>query len=588
MSVRAVLAVWSLALLAAGGGVALILTSDRSWPVPSIVLAAVIGLAFVGSGLLARARRPDNRTGLLLMLVGFSWFGGALGSSDESLLFTLGYANGALIAAFFVHLVLAFPSGRLETKAERRAAAVMYAVALVLQPAWMLFDDLHGLKCDDCPANAFLIDHDDTLAYVLGLPTLAAVLGVLLAVVVILVRRWRAASPPLRRVLAPVYLSSGTTVVILVVQTAVAPFSGFGAEVFEWLSVVALSTVPLSFLVGLVRTRLARTAVAELMTELGEVPAPGGLRDALARALRDPSLELAYRLGDGTYVDPDGHAVALPAEGSTRVATPVERSGRPVAAIVHDASLRDHPELVDAVVAAAGLALENERLQAELRARLEDLRASRFRLVETADVERRRLERNLHDGAQQRLVALSLSLALARRQFGSDPAVIELVERTRSELAETLAELRELARGIHPTLLTDGGLKPALEALANRALLPVEVAGLPDERLPATVEAAAYYLVAEALTNVAKYAGASMASVRVVRENGQVLVEIADDGVGGADSSRGSGLRGLADRVEALDGRLELHSPPGAGTRVRAEIPCPAASQRPLHDRRAP
>jgi signal transduction histidine kinase len=574
MSVRAVLAVWSLALLVAGGAVALILSSDRPWPAASIALAAVIGLTFVGSGLLARVRRPENRTGVLLMLVGFSWFAGALGSSDASLVFTLGYASGALIAAFFVHLVLAFPSGSLETRAERRVAAVMYAVALVLQPAWMLFDDLHDLKCDDCPANAFLIDHNDTLAPVLGLSTLAAVLGVLLAVVVILLRRWRAASRPLRRVLAPVYLSSGTTIVILVVQTALAPFSGFGADVFEWLSVVALFTVPLSFLGGLMRTRLERTAVAQLMTELGEAPAPGGLRHALARALGDPSLELAYWVRDGTYVDPDGHAVVLPAEGSARVATAVERSGRPVGAIVHDASLRDHPELVDAVVAAAGLALENERLQAELRARLEELRASRFRLVETADVERRRLERNLHDGAQQRLVALSLSLALARRDFESDPAAVELVERTRSELAEALAELRELARGIHPSLLTDKGLKPALEALANRALVPVDLAGLSEERLPAGVEAAAYYLVAEALTNVARYSQASMASVRVVRENGRVLVEVSDDGIGGADSRRGSGLQGLADRVEALDGRLDLHSPPGAGTRIRAEIPC--------------
>ena len=337
---------------------------------------------------------------------------------------------------------------------------------------------------------------------------------------------------------------------------------------------MALSTVPLAFLGGLMRTRLARTAVAELMTELGETPAPGSLRQSLARALGDPSLELAYWVRDGTYVDVDGHAVALPAEGSARVATAVERSGRPVAALVHDASLRDHPELVDAVVAAAGLALENERLQADLRARLEELRASRFRLVETADVERRRLERNLHDGAQQRLVALSLSLALAEREFASDPAVIELLERTRSDLADALAELRELARGIHPSLLTDRGLKAALEALANRALVPVELAGLPDERLPDGVEAAAYYLVAEALTNVAKYAQASMASVRVVRENGHVIVEVSDDGIGGADSHRGSGLRGLADRVEALDGRLDLHSPPGAGTRIRAEIPC--------------
>jgi signal transduction histidine kinase len=574
MSVRAVLAVWSLALLAAVGGVALILASDRPRPVASIPLEVLVGLVFVGSGLLARMRRPENRTGVLMMLVGFAWFGGALTAADQSLPFTIGYVDGALIGAFFVHLVLAFPSGRLETKTERRVAAGMYVFAFVLQPALLLFDDLHGLKCDACPENAFLVDRNDTLAVVLGLPTLAFVLGILVAVVVILVRRWRAATAPLRRVLAPVYLSAGTTVAILVVRTAVEPFSSFGGDALELLSVLALLTVPLSFLAGLLRSRLARSAVAELVVELGHAPVPGGLRDALARALGDPSLELAYWLRDDTFVAPDGRVVALPADGSGRVATVVERSGRRVAAIVHDASLRDHPELVDAVGAAAGLALENGRLQADLRARLEDLRASRARLVEAGETERRRLERNLHDGAQQRLVALLLSLALARAQFASDPAASDLLERWRSELAAALSELRELARGLHPAILSERGLRAALQGLATRASLPVELAGLPDERLPAGVEVAAYYLVAEALTNVAKYAQASVASVRVVRENGHVLVEIVDDGIGGADPSRGSGIRGLADRVEALDGRLDVESPPGVGTRIRAEIPC--------------
>jgi len=580
MSVRAVLAVWTLALGAAAGGVALILASDRPRPTASIPLEVLVGLAFVGSGLVGRVRRPENRTGLLMMLVGFAWFGGALTAADQSLPYTIGYVEGALIGALFVHLVLAFPSGRLETKAERRVTAGIYGFALVLQPALLLFDDLHGLKCDACPANAFLVDRNDTLAVVLGLPTLAFVLGILVAVVVILVRRWRAATPPLRRVLAPVYLSAGTTVVILVVRTAMEPFSSFGGDALEWLSVLALFTVPLSFLAGLLRSRLARSAVAELVVELGDAPVPGRLQDALARALGDPSLELAYWLRDDTFVDLDGRVVALPADGTHRVATLVERSGRRVAAIVHDASLCDHPELVEAVGAAAGLALENGRLQADLRARLEDLRASRARLVEAADTERRRLERNLHDGAQQRLVALLLSFALARAQFASDPAATDLLERWRSELAAALSELRELARGLHPAVLSERGLRAALQGLASRASLPVELGGLPDERLPAAVEAAAYYLVAEALTNVAKYAQASVASVRVMRENGHVLVEIVDDGIGGADPRGGSGIRGLADRVEALDGRLNVESPPGVGTCIRAEIPCRPADER--------
>ena len=260
-----------------------------------------------------------------------------------SLRFTLGYVGGALVAAFFVHLVLAFPSGRLETKAERCVAAGMYAVALVLQPAWMLFDDLHNLKCNECPANAFLIDQSDTVAYVFGLPTLAAVLGVLLAVVAILVRRWRAASRPLRRVLAPVYLTSAATIAILVVENAVAPFARFGADVFDWLFVVALSTVPVAFLGGLMRTHLARTNVAELMTEFGETPAPGHLRHALARALGDPSLELAYWVcaTASTWI-PTGMWSTCPLR-TLPASPPPSRARDVLSPRSYDASLRHHP-----------------------------------------------------------------------------------------------------------------------------------------------------------------------------------------------------------------------------------------------------
>jgi signal transduction histidine kinase len=454
----------------------------------------------------------------------------------------------------------------------------MYAVALLLQPVWLLFDDLHGLKCDGCPRNALLIEHVEPLAVGLGIATLTSVLVILVAVLVILIRRWRAASPPLRRVLAPVYLASGATVAIVAIRTALDPFTKVSVGVLEWLSVLALLTVPLAFLAGLLRSRLARSAVASLVVELGETPEPGRLRDALARALGDPSLEVGYWLRDDSFVDADGNPVSLPA-GSGRVATTVERSGLRVAALIHDESLSDHPELVDGVVAAAGLALENERLQAQLHARLEDLRRSRTRLVETADAERRRLERNLHDGAQQRLVALSMSLGLAQRRFADHEPTQELLEQTRSELAGALAELRELARGIHPAVLTERGLGPALDALAGRAHVPVDVRELPDQRLPAGVEAAAYYLVAETLTNVAKYAQASAATVRARVEDGHLLVEVADDGLGGADASRGSGIKGLADRIDALDGQLEIDSPPGAGTRVIATIPLKDATK---------
>jgi PAS domain S-box-containing protein len=217
---------------------------------------------------------------------------------------------------------------------------------------------------------------------------------------------------------------------------------------------------------------------------------------------------------------------------------------------------------------------EVHRLNAELHARLDDLAASRARIVTAGDVERRRLERNLHDGAQQRLVALSLALRLALAKIDSDPAAAQAaLAGAGDELALALEELRELARGLHPAVLTDRGLRAAVETLAGRAALPVEITEIPDERLPEPVEAAAYYLIAEAVTNVTKYARASMVRVQVAESDGSVVVEVADDGIGGADPATGSGLRGLADRVEALGGSLEVSSPVGSGTRLRARIP---------------
>jgi signal transduction histidine kinase len=203
----------------------------------------------------------------------------------------------------------------------------------------------------------------------------------------------------------------------------------------------------------------------------------------------------------------------------------------------------------------------------------EEVEASRARIVAAGDEARRKLERNLHDGAQQRLVSLSLSLRLVQGQLRKSPdAAEELLERSREELAEALEELRELARGIHPAVLTDRGLEAALEALAARSPLPVEIEG-PGAALPPNVEAAAYYVVSEALANVTKYAQASEVKVTVGTTNGYALVEVEDDGVGGADAARGSGLRGLSDRLASLSGKLDVESPPGAGTRVRAEIP---------------
>jgi signal transduction histidine kinase len=397
-------------------------------------------------------------------------------------------------------------------------------------------------------------------------------------VLVILRRRWANATAPQRRAMAPV-LWSGVVLLVLLASALGSDAAGINrlGDLLGVAGLIVFASVPWAFLVGLVRSRVQRAgAVSELLLALGEAPGIGTLRCRLANALGDESLDLVFWLEDkGKWVDPEGHVVQLPPDGDpARAWTAVELEDRRVGAIVHDVTLCEEPELLRSVAAAAGLAMENERLQAQLRARVEELRASRARIVEAGTQERRRLERNLHDGAQQRLVALSLTLRLAQGKLHKDPdKANDLINAAQEELTLALAELRELARGIHPAILSDRGLGPALEALAGRAPIAVELAEVPDDPFPEAIEAAAYFVVAEALTNVVKYAHASQATVRVSRDNGHAVVEVADDGIGGADPGRGSGLRGLADRVSALDGNMHLDSPAGAGTRLRAEIP---------------
>jgi signal transduction histidine kinase len=253
----------------------------------------------------------------------------------------------------------------------------------------------------------------------------------------------------------------------------------------------------------------------------------------------------------------------------------VERSGQPVAVLIHDVALEHNAKLVESVCAAAGLALENERLQAELRARLVELQASRARLVQATDAERRRIERDLHDGTQQRLVSIAMSLGLAESKLPAGPERAKpIVAETREALAAALAELRDLTQGIYPTILTERGLSAALDELCSRSALTAHLRLFLDGRLPIPVETAAYYVVSEALTNAAKHSQASEVSVAASCSGSVLTVEVTDDGVGGVGNGTGSGLRGLADRVEALDGRLSVSSPSGQGTTLRAEFPC--------------
>ena len=576
-SLRRALIAIAIAGLAAGlvaGAVVLESDHAREDRTAALILGPLIGWGFIAAGLVAWWRRPENRFGSLMTLLGFAWFAGALAMSDTPAVFIAGVVLGPLPFAVLLHLLLGFPTGRVKGKVARALVALAYFDVCVVLPLGVLFIETHDssrINCEDCPSNPLLVAENDTIFEVLAaLYGIVAILG-LLGVAAVLVQRWRAASPAQRRTLGPLYVTGGATIVLTAIVFLVDIASHTVAGIVNVIAVVVLATVPFAFLASLLRNRLARAgAVTEIAASGGE-----GLRSALANALGDPSLELLYWLPDrGHHVDHHGRPAELPEDG-TRGVTRIFHGGECIVTMVHDPLLSEEDELVRAAGDAAAMAIENERLDVELAARVEELKASRARIVEVGLAERRRLERDLHDGAQQRLVALRLQLGMARDSLPADPAdADELLEGAMAELDSALEELRELARGIHPAVLADRGLEPALGILARRAPLPVEVTSAPAERLPAPVEAAAYFVVAEALTNVAKYAQASRASVAVERRNGHALVEVRDDGVGGAEVGAGSGLSGLADRLAALDGRLEVDSPAGGGTTVRAAIPC--------------
>ena len=546
-----------------------------------VVLGPLIGWSFIGTGLFAWWRRPENRFGALMTAVGFGWCIAGLAVANPPELFIAGVLMETLPYALLVHMLLAFPSGRLRNRFERALVTGGYFVTTVVQWTGVLFLDTTDADHCGCPPNPIRVgDSQATADVLLTAESLFGAVAIAI-LVVLLVQRWRGSSGPERGAYTPVAIAGGLVsalVVFSLVADVIGRWDSIEDEV-DYASLVVLATIPFAFLAGLLRSHVERShGIRRLVTQLGGAGDGDqvNLRDALADALGDPTLTLAYWLPERRgYVDSGGHPVELPANDPRRVCTTVENDGEPVAAIIHDASVAEDRDVVRAAGAAASLALANERLEAELRAKVEELRESRARIVESSDAERRRLERNLHDGAQQRLVALALNLRLARSKLDADPAAADsLLDSSARELELALAELRELARGIHPAVLSDRGLPAALEALANRAPVPVELEEAPTGQLSEPVQAAAYFVVAEALTNVAKYADATRASVQLRRQNGSLLVEVADDGVGGADAERGSGLRGLADRVSALDGRLEVDSPAGGGTTVRASIPC--------------
>jgi signal transduction histidine kinase len=565
------------AVLAGAGAVWLAANGGPERPTePGPALTLLVGVSLIGSGLASWRARPENRLGPAMIVTGFAWFAALLSESSSAALYTAGTALEYAFIAGYTYLILSFPSGRLETRRDRTLVAATLGLALGLPIVAMLFGNHTGLKCGDrCPDNLLQLFHHNRVA--LALLNLQRLFGaVLIAVALaVLVARWLQASAASRRAVAPVMVAGAATFVALIAtiidDLAGTPLKSGPAEVFFYVS----ATVPVAITIVFLQRRLARGEVAGLVVQLGARAAATELRAALARALGDPSLELAFWYpGDARYVTGDGQPVELPERGSDRAATCIERDGTPIAVLLHDPALEDNAELVQSVCAAAGLALENERLQAELRARLADLQASRARLVEATDAERRRIERDLHDGTQQRLVSIAMALGLLESRLSEPAAAAPLVRETRDAIALALAELRELTQGIHPALLAERGLPAALDELCRRAPLPTRLHAEVEGRLSDQVESAAYFVVSEALTNAAKHSHGREAQVGVRRDGDLLILEVADDGIGGAAPGGGSGLRGLADRVEALGGRMTLSSPPGRGTTLRAEIPC--------------
>jgi len=521
--------------------------------VPSGVLAALVGISFVGAGLVAWRGRPGNRVGVLMVTVGLLWMVRwvlpPLPQPWRGL-----QVLGVYWPAVLAHLVTAFPTGRLGALESRLVVGLCYVDA-----GYFAVQTARGQD----PVEVSGGDFETGMIVVPGL----AVLGLQLV-------RWWRSSASRRRSLTLVLGAAAVATALFVVWK---PLVAVGPRP-PWLVVamqLALAAIPVATLVGVLRRRIDRGRVAELVVRLNKAPQRGGVRAALVAALHEPELRVGYWVpGADRYVDADGTPLTLPPAGD-QVATRVDRSGDPVAVLIHDAALLDNPELIEAACAAAALALENERLTAELRARLRQLAGSRSRVLQAAEAERRRLERDLHDGVQQRLLSIPMALTLAESAMSGDPGrVLPLIGEAKSTALTVLDELRALCQGIHPPVLTERGLRGAVQELTAVASVPARLALGLSRTLPAEVETTAYYVVAEALANVVKHAEAAGAVVTLDDRDGRLLVEVCDDGRGGADASHGSGLRGLADRVEASGGTLDVTSPPGAGTAVRAVLPC--------------
>ncbi|MEV7013613.1 histidine kinase [Streptosporangium sp. NPDC051022] len=556
--------------VALGLGTTFIAANDPGADPFRVTVHAIGGMLFLTSGLLAHHRRTTNRVGPLMAAAGVGFFSEDLQLSPVPWIHTIGQLTVAASGGFLVHLVLAFPTGRLRSRPQRALITVAYGGAAGTGLLNALFVDLHS-RIPGNPVGLLLIVDSPFANLVIrdGSRLLAAVIAA--GLIVVLAHRWITANALMRSLLAPaitVMLAGGLVSAVGLVFR----YQGDLHDSFVRAYDVVFAALPLALLAGMVYFYLGRGAVNRLLRQLRAPMGTAEIQELLARSLRDESLRVAFRT-DAGLVDDRGAALDVTAERPPRAVTVIEHDGRR-AVLVHDPLLCEDPHVLESVAAATGLALTNQALSEQVAGQLAEVRASRARLVEAADTERRRIERDLHDGAQQRLVTALLGVQLARRRFThDDPATVDLLSGVADGLTAALTEIRELAHGLHPVILTEAGLSVAIEDLAGRLPLDTEtdVASLP--RFAPNIESAAYFVVAEALTNALKHSRATRVRVRVRHVDGLLSVSVGDDGRGGADISGGSGLQGLLDRVAALGGTLVVTGPAGAGTTVEAVLP---------------
>jgi len=543
--------------------------------VVAIASMLLVAGSFLITGFVAWAHRPANRMGRLMVALALCLLLTAFAQPVWPVVVPFGLLVFALSNSLLGYLILAYPSGELRSNANRALVALTFVFGGGPRFVRLLTQDprASGLGFD----NPYLVLHDPTFASTMARLPYYLDIVLLVVFVIFVVARWIGASGPARRSLSPAMVPTVALLMVLI-GDAITIVIDVPADVrafFDNAQLLARIAIPIGFLAGLLRMQIARSAIADLVVELGGMPSPARLQVALAHALGDPTLMVVYPTPrPDVFVDAAGANVNVPEEGSGRVVTMLGHDGKTLAALIHDEGLPVDPGLVAGVASALRLAVDNDRLQTQVESQLDEVRASRARIVAAGDAERKRVERDLHDGAQQRLVSLTLALRLARAKIGDsgDEAVRLSLEQASEEAKAALSELRELARGIHPQILTEAGLAAAIESLANRS--PVDVAvNVGPGRYPSAVEGAAYFAVSEALANVAKYAQASHVLVQAQWADGALSIEVSDDGVGGADPSSGSGLRGLADRLAAIDGTIDVVSPSGGGTRFIARIP---------------